>query len=235
VVSPRPFAPPVGPYSEYASLPDIEDWGTYTVHHPRFWYLLPKRLLYGLSGNSYANRIPKYVEREFEVPDLVHACHIYPDGYGMLPYVREHDLPLFVMAHGKLIRSLGNHPPGVSEKIRNESKIEPGTVVELSGEMSVDKTDERRDADVAGVASSNPAMIMAKERDGIPIAMSGTVPVKFSHENGEVAPGDMLTTASEEGHAMKCSDVNACTGAIIGKAMEPASTNATVNMLVSLG
>jgi len=118
VVSPRPFAPPVGPYSEYASLPDIEDWGTYTVHHPRFWYLLPKRLLYGLSGNSYANRIPKYVEREFEVPDLVHACHIYPDGYGMLPYVREHDLPLFVMAHGKLIRSLGNHPPGVSEKIR---------------------------------------------------------------------------------------------------------------------
>lgn len=25
-VSPRPFAPPVGPYSAYASLPDTEKW-----------------------------------------------------------------------------------------------------------------------------------------------------------------------------------------------------------------
>lgn len=118
VVSPRPFAPPFGPYSEYASIPDTEDWGTYTIHHPRFWYLLPKRLFYGLSGVSYANRIPGYVEQNFETPDVVHACHIFPDGYGMLPYVRRHDVPLFVTAHGKLVRSLGDHPPGVSKRVR---------------------------------------------------------------------------------------------------------------------
>lgn len=118
VISPRPYAPPFGPYSEYGSIPETEDWGTYTIHHPRFWYLLPKRFFYGISGESYANRIPPYVEQNFDVPDVVHACHIFPDGYGMLSYVREHDLPLFVTAHGKLIRSLGDHPPGVSEKIR---------------------------------------------------------------------------------------------------------------------
>lgn len=118
VVSPRPFAPSVGPYSEYASLPETEEWGAYTIHHPRFWYLLPKRLLYAVSGESYANRIPGYVERNFEVPDVVHACHIYPDGYGMLPYVRKHEIPLFVMSHGTLIRSLDDHPPGVSRRIR---------------------------------------------------------------------------------------------------------------------
>jgi len=118
VVSPRPYAPPFGPYSEYGSLPATENWGPYTLHHPRFWYLLPKRLFYGITGNSYANRIPAYVEENFETPDVIHACHIYPDGYGMLPYVRKHELPLFVMAHGRLIRSLGNHPPGVSAKIR---------------------------------------------------------------------------------------------------------------------
>jgi hypothetical protein len=117
VVSPRPFAPPVGPYSRYGSIPDIEEWETYTVHHPRFWYLLPKRLLYGLSGESFSKRVPRYVEQTFEVPDVVHACHIYLDGYGMLPYVRKHDLPLFVVAHGKLLNSLDDHPYGVREKV----------------------------------------------------------------------------------------------------------------------
>lgn len=118
VVSPRPHAPPVGPYSSYASIPDAESWGPYTVHHPRFWYLLPKRLFYGLSGRSYAHRVPRYVESTFEEPDVVHACHIYPDGYGLLPYVRAHDCPLFVVSHGKLLNSLGDHPPGVNGKIR---------------------------------------------------------------------------------------------------------------------
>lgn len=105
VVSPRPFAPPLGPYSAYHSLPDIEDWGTYDVHHPRFWYLLPKRLFYGFAGDSFGKRVPQYANRTFDVPDVVHACHIYLDGYGMLPYVREHDLPLFVVAHGTILNS----------------------------------------------------------------------------------------------------------------------------------
>lgn len=117
-VSPRPFAPPVGPYSRYGTLPEVTEWGGYTVHHPRFWYLLPKRLFYGLSGESYARRIPRYVDRTFETPDVVHACHIYPDGYGMLPYAREYDLPLFVVSHGKLLNSFADHPPGVAGKIR---------------------------------------------------------------------------------------------------------------------
>lgn len=118
VVSPRPFAPPVGPYSEYASLPEIEDWGTYEVHHPRFWYLLPKRFFYGLSGKSYANRIPQYVDETFDTHDIVHACHIYPDGYGMLPYARKHDLPLFVVAHGKLLNDFEELPPTVAGRVQ---------------------------------------------------------------------------------------------------------------------
>lgn len=117
-VSPRPFAPPVGPYSSYATLPDRAEWGPYTVHYPRFWYLLPKRLFYGVSGDSYAKRIPSYVERTFDVPDVVHACHIYPDGYGMLPYVREHELPLFVVAHGALLNDFERRPSGVADRIQ---------------------------------------------------------------------------------------------------------------------
>jgi glycosyltransferase involved in cell wall biosynthesis len=118
VVSPRPFAPPVGPYSEYARLPAVADWGAYDAHHPRFWYFLPKRLLYGLSGKSYANRIPTYVEQTFDGHDVVHACHIYPDGYGMLPYARAHDIPLFVVAHGKLLNDFDDLPPTVAGRVQ---------------------------------------------------------------------------------------------------------------------
>ncbi len=127
VVSPRPHAPPVGPYAEFASIPKTESWGPYIAHYPRFWYLLPKRLLYAVSGRSYAKRIPRYVERTFEVPDVIHACHIYPDGYGLLPYARRHDVPLFVVSHGKLLNDFDTLPPGVAKKV--ESTLEAATGV----------------------------------------------------------------------------------------------------------
>lgn len=123
----------------------------------------------------------------------------------------------------------------VAENIENETEMKSGTVVKLSGNMSVDKTDEARDTAVAGVVSRDPAMVMAKERDGVPIAMSGTVPVKFSDENGEIKPGDMLTTASKQGHAMKCKDIVKCQGSIIGKAMQNQDSTGEVQMMISRG
>lgn len=117
VVSPRPFAPPIGPGSEYAALPRTEQWGGYTVHHPRFFYLLPKRYFYAFAGESFRKRVPAYVERTFEIPDVVHACHIYLDGYGLLPYTERHDIPLFVVAHGHFLNNYGDLEPGVQEKV----------------------------------------------------------------------------------------------------------------------
>lgn len=127
-VSPRPFAPPVGPYSEYGSIPDVEEWDGYTVHHPRFWYLLPKRVFYALTGESYARRIPRYIERTLEPPDVLHACHVYPDGYGLLPYVREHDRPLFVVAHGALLNAYPDLPPGVATRVRETLEAADGVL-----------------------------------------------------------------------------------------------------------
>jgi glycosyltransferase involved in cell wall biosynthesis len=118
VVSPRPYAPPVGPYSEYSDLPDVEDHGAYETHHPRFWYLLPKRLFYGHAGRSFAKRVPPYVDDTFEVPDVVHACHIYLDGYGMLPYCRDHDVPLFVVAHGAMLNGFDEFPTDVRRQVQ---------------------------------------------------------------------------------------------------------------------
>jgi len=122
----------------------------------------------------------------------------------------------------------------VAENVQNESDLEPGTVVQISGNMSVDKTDGKHDTQVAGVVSTDPAMIMAKERDGVPVAMTGTAPVKVTVENGEIKPGDMLTTSSKPGKAMKCNDMERCTGSVIGKAMEPAKKSSEIDMLISM-
>ena len=116
-VVPTPFAPPVGPYSEYRNVPDIEERSVYNVHHPRFLYALPKRFLYHVSGNSFAKRVPQYVDQQFETPDVIHACHIYLDGYGMLPYCRKHDLPLFVVAHGALLNEFDELTPPVRSRV----------------------------------------------------------------------------------------------------------------------
>lgn len=144
VVSPRPYAPPIGPYAEYASIPKTTSWGQYTSHYPRFWYMLPKRLLYAVSGRSYAKRIPPYVERTFEVPEVVHACHIYPDGYGLLPYVRRHDVPLFVVSHGKFLNDLDDLPPGVSKKVK--STVEAATGVLCVSDALQQKAEQLTDA-----------------------------------------------------------------------------------------
>ena len=137
VVSPRPFAPPVGPYSSYASVPRIEDGPLYSVHRPRFLYLLPKRLFYGLAGDSFSKRVPRYVERTFETPDVVHACHVYVDGYGMLPYCRRHDVPLFVVAHGTILNSYDDLPSSVRDHVRE-------TLRECTGVLCVSDALARR-------------------------------------------------------------------------------------------
>jgi hypothetical protein len=53
-----------------------------------------------------------------------------------------------------------------------------------------------------------------------PLALAGRVPVKVCIENGPIQIGDMLTTSSTPGFAMKATDRNLGFGAIIGKALE---------------
>jgi len=52
-----------------------------------------------------------------------------------------------------------------------------------------------------------------------PVALTGRVYVRCSTENGPIAPGDLLTTSSTPGRAMRADDRERCFGAVIGKAM----------------
>jgi len=106
VVTPRPRAPPVGPYSEFGEIPSRHDYNSHEVHYPRFLYLLPQKIFkYTLSSRSFADMLPEYISKNFETPDICHAGHIHYDGYGLVPYCRSNDIPLTVMGRGKILNN----------------------------------------------------------------------------------------------------------------------------------
>mgnify|MGYP000114965588 CR=1 FL=1 len=118
-VSPTPFAPPVGPYSEYRHVPKTEQWGSYRVHYPRYLYALPKKYLFHVSGNSAQKRVTRYVEDTFETPhDVVQVCSLYLDGYAALEYCRRHDVPLVALSHAGDLKNFERFNDTVQAQIR---------------------------------------------------------------------------------------------------------------------
>jgi hypothetical protein len=71
--------------------------------------------------------------------------------------------------------------------------------------------------------------------DYAPLAVVGVVPLKVSTKNGIINPGDLLTTSSTPGHAMRCEGFENCFGNTIGKALEGFDGNTgIIRMLVVL-
>ena len=86
---------------------------------------------------------------------------------------------------------------------------------------------------VAGIISTDPYRVMARGISGKPVALAGRVPCKVSAENGPIEIGDLLTTSSTPGHAMKAIDPEV--GNIVGKALEPLQKDkGKIMVLVSL-
>ncbi|MFZ0826632.1 MAG: hypothetical protein WAO02_04340 [Verrucomicrobiia bacterium] len=87
-------------------------------------------------------------------------------------------------------------------------------------------SDTPYDPHVAGVVSGangiNPGIQMHQQgliEGGKNVALTGRVYVQADAANGAIRPGDMLTTSSTPGCAMKVSDHARAVGAILGKAM----------------
>ena len=122
-IIPRPFSPP---FSKFSQIPKEDLSGLYPKYYPRFWYFLPKRICYGLAGESYSKHVGKFLEKDFSVPDLIHAFHTYIDGYGVLNYCKKHNLPLVITAHGTIEREISswkNIQPKIMETFAYSSKI----------------------------------------------------------------------------------------------------------------
>ena len=109
-IIPRPHVLPIKgfPHSHFSKLPLKDKSGSYTKYYPRYFYFPPKRLFYGLSGNSYANNVTKFAKENIEVPDIIHAHHVYMDGYGMIKLSKEWNIPLVMVEHGAILKEILN-------------------------------------------------------------------------------------------------------------------------------
>lgn len=115
-----------------------------------------------------------------------------------------------------------------------DEQCEPGDVVVLAGTGGrvIRKSRKPNDPRLVGVYSTRPG-ILGADKGGetridpgeIPVAITGIVPVRVTTENGPIAPGDLLTTSSTPGYAMKAIGIVASgvivhpTGTILGKAL----------------
>ncbi|PAV12974.1 hypothetical protein ASJ81_04410 [Methanosarcina spelaei] len=117
----------------------------------------------------------------------------------------------------------------LAENYPSDVNLESGDVICLAQDKdSVVKSEKPNDPLVLGVVSTKPGFLLsdggdAKEANLFPVALCGRVPCKVVDENGPIKRGDLLTSSSTPGHAMKASPIKDgeffSPGTIIGKAI----------------
>lgn len=117
----------------------------------------------------------------------------------------------------------------LAENYPSDVDLESGDVICLAQDKdSVVKSEKPNDPLVLGVVSTKPGFLLsdggnAKEANLFPVALCGRVPCKVVDENGPIKRGDLLTSSSTPGHAMKASPIKGgeffSPGTIIGKAI----------------
>ncbi len=174
----------------------------------------------------------------------------YGGGYLIVGSVSETGKLALVVDTAGNIYTTGSVYPGsnlgdVAERIDTTELLQPGDVVEIDPAASIHFRKSRHSFStmVAGIVSTAPAITLAskvggdgKSVDTRPVlALVGRVPVNATTEGGAIQVGDLLTTSSTPGVAMRCTDRSACVGAILGKALEPLKTGmGRIQVLVTL-
>ena len=112
--------------------------------------------------------------------------------------------------------------------ISGAETIEPGTVMVINQEGVLQPSQHAYDKRVAGVISGagryRPGLILDKQTsqdNRVPVALVGKVYCKVDAQYTAIEVGDLLTTSSTPGHAMKADDPSKAFGAVIGKALRP--------------
>jgi hypothetical protein len=117
---------------------------------------------------------------------------------------------------------------------------EPGTVLVIADEHVLRPCDQPYDRRVAGVVSGaggrRPGVILNGHcAEGVPVALMGRVFCKVDADGSPIEVGDLLTTSSTTGHAMKATDIARTAGTVIGKAMQCLSSGrGMIPVLVAL-
>lgn len=107
-----------------------------------------------------------------------------------------------------------------------DAEAEPGTVMVIDQNGSLRPSDHPYDKKVAGVVSGagnfRPGIVLGKRQSqdtGMLIALLGKVYCKVDAQYSPIEVGDLLTTSSTPGYAMKAGDPFRAFGCVIGKAL----------------
>lgn len=125
------------------------------------------------------------------------------------------------------IKLLGGGDLAEEFDVVGDIEADPGSVMVLVGGDNVQVSDQPYDRRVAGVVSGagqlRPGLILDKRSGAgrLPLALSGKVWCKVDADCGAVDIGDLLTTSSTPGHAMRATDRERSFGSVIGKALGP--------------
>lgn len=117
--------------------------------------------------------------------------------------------------------------------------LEPGDVLVIGADGRLERSGQPYQTNVVGVHSTAPAFLGGRSDDAstdgrVPLAVIGVVPVKVTAEGGTIYPGDLLTTSSTPGHAMKANS-QPPVGSVIGKALGTwKDGTGTIQMIVLL-
>ena len=158
----------------------------------------------------------------------------YGAGYGT------GDMEFYVSNNGEVYADGNFHSGGAdfAEMLAANEGLEPGDVLVIGPDGKLARSSEPCAINVVGVYSTNPGFVGGDSDDDdptgkVPLAVIGVVPVKASAENGSIIPGDLMTSASIQGYAMKAADLKV--GTILGKALEPLDEGTgVIKMLVML-
>lgn len=108
------------------------------------------------------------------------------------------------------------------------AEVDPGTVMVLTENGSLEPSQTAYDKKVAGVISGagdyKPGLILGRtesSRDRLPLALAGKVYCKVDADLAPIAVGDLLTTSERAGFGMKATDSAQAFGAVLGKALKP--------------
>jgi hypothetical protein len=126
--------------------------------------------------------------------------------------------------------------------VSEAARIKPGSVLVIDpdnpGKLALCKVpyDKKVAGIVAGARNMNSGVRLGAGQFDYDVALAGRVYCNVDASENNIMPGDLLTTSSIPGHAMKAENHEHAQGAIIGKAMEKLSkgTRGQILVLVTL-
>jgi hypothetical protein len=201
--------------------------------------------VYGTSDNSVGvwgtsiNFEGVHAETKSSTTAAIAAYNLNPEGTGAAIFAKkEGNVGLAALFDGSVFVSkkltvgddivLANADCAEDFDIAGLEKVEPGTVMVLDSEGALRPSEQAYDKRVAGVISGagnyKPGIVLDKQessRNRMPIALMGKVYCKVDASYGAIEVGDLLTTSSTPGHAMRTDNPLKAFGAVIGKALRP--------------